>query len=126
MKAFKNVLLGLLGFIVALGILFGVCYGFGLVEVGLTNTIGLKYEEAKRNRFENSTSYVHGMIDRLSEYKRQYDTEEDIDNKIAILNTIDDEFAQFDDTKINNSTLRNFLVEVRNGTLRQELVNIEE
>ena len=73
MKNFKNALLGVLGFVLGLAILFGICYGFGLVEVGLTNTIGIKYEDAKRNRFENSTSYVHGMIDRLSEYKRQFD-----------------------------------------------------
>ena len=125
MKNFKNALLGVLGFVLGLAILFGICYGFGLVEVGLTNTIGIKYEDAKRNRFENSTSYVHGMIDRLSEYKRQFDTEDNVDNKIAILNTIDDEFAQFDETKIDNSTLRAFLIDVRNGSLRQELENTE-
>ena len=98
-------------------------YGFGTVENKLEETIGVQYDNAKRKRFENSASYVHGMQDKLAEYKREFETEKDVDTKLAILNCIDDEFAQFDENKISSSILRDFLISVKDGSLRMELNN---
>ena len=63
------------------------------------------------------------MQDKLAEYKREFETEKDVDTKLAILNCIDDEFAQFDENKISSSTLRDFLISVKDGSLRMELNN---
>ena len=98
-------------------------YGFGTVENKLEETIGVQYDNAKRKRFENSTSYTHSMQDKLAEYKREFETEKDVDTKLAILNCIDDEFAQFDENKISSSILRDFLISVKDGSLRMELNN---
>ena len=73
-EGIKGIVLGLLGFGLILGVTFGVLYGFGTVENKLEETIGVQYDNAKRKRFENSTSYVHGMQDKLAEYKREFET----------------------------------------------------
>ena len=118
-ESIKAIVLASLGFVLTLGVL----YGFGTVENELEETIGVQYDNAKRKRFENSTSYIHSMQDKLAEYKREFETEKDVDTKLAILNCIDDEFAQFDENKISSSTLRDFLISVKDGSLRMELNN---
>ena len=105
-ESIKAIVLASLGFVLTLGVTFGVLYGFGTVENKLEETIGVQYDNAKRKRFENSTSYIHSMQD-----------------KLAILNCIDDEFAQFDENKISSSILRDFLISVKDGSLRMELNN---
>ena len=120
-RGIKGVILGTIAFGLALGVTFGVLYGFGYVGNKIESTIGVQYENAKRKRFENSTSYIHSMQDKLAEYKREFETEKDVDTKLAILNCIDDEFAQFDENKISSSVLRDFLISVKDGSLRMEL-----
>ena len=39
-----------LGFVLTLGVTFGVLYGFGTVENKLEETIGVQYDNAKRKR----------------------------------------------------------------------------
>ena len=120
-RGIKGVILGTIAFGLALGVTFGVLYGFGYVGNKIESTIGVQYENAKRKRFENSTSYIHSMQDKLAEYKREFETEKDVDTKLAILNCRDDEFAQFDENKISSSVLRDFLISVKDGSLRMEL-----
>ena len=122
-EGIKGIVLGLLGFGLILGVTFGVLYGFGFVGNKLESTIGVQYENAKRERFENSTSYTHSMQDKLAKYKREFETEKDVDTKLAILNCIDDEFAQFDENKISSSILRDFLISAKAGSLRMDLTN---
>lgn len=120
-RGIKGVILGTIAFGLALGVTFCVLYGIRYVDNKLETTIGVQYENAKRERFENSTSYIHSMQDKLAEYKREFETEKDVDTKLAILNCIDDEFAQFDENKISSSALRDFLISVKDGSLRMEL-----
>lgn len=120
-RGIKGVILGTIAFGLVLGVTFCVLYGIKYVDNKLETTIGVQYENAKRERFENSTSYIHSMQDKLAEYKREFETEKDIDTKLAILNCIDDEFAQFDENKISSSVLRDFLISVKDGSLRMEL-----
>ena len=122
-RGIKGVALIVTTFGLILGTIFVVLYGFGFIGNKLETTIGVQYENAKRERFENSTSYIHSMQDKLAEYKREFETEKDVDTKLAILNCIDDEFAQFDENKISSSTLRDFLISVKDGSLRMELNN---
>ena len=120
-RGIKGVILGTIAFGLVLGVTFCVLYGIRYVDNKLETTIGVQYENAKRERFENSTSYIHSMQDKLAEYKREFETEKDVDTKLAILNCIDDEFGQFDEIKISSSVLRDFLISVKDGSLRMEL-----
>src|SRR5574344_2799486 len=101
-RGIKGIALIVTTFGLVLGTTFVVLYGFGFIGNKLETTIGVQYENAKRERFENSTSYTHSMQDKLAEYKREFETEKDVDTKLAILNCIDDEFAQFDENKISS------------------------
>lgn len=122
LKVIGIIIASMIGFLILLFTIFGILFGFGTVGVKLSEAVGIQYVDMKREQFENSTSYIHSMTDRLSEYKRQYSIEADVDNKLAILNTIDDEYASFDESKIDNSTLRTFLQDVRDGTLKEQLL----
>ena len=57
-RGIKGVILGTIAFGLALGVTFCVLYGIGYVGNKLETTIGVQYENAKRERFENSTSYI--------------------------------------------------------------------
>ena len=52
-ESIKAIVLASLGFVLTLGVTFGVLYGFGTVENKLEETIGVQYDNAKRKRFEN-------------------------------------------------------------------------
>ena len=67
--------------------------------------------------------YGFGFIGNKLETTIGVQYENDVDTKLAILNCIDDEFAQFDENKISSSTLRDFLISVKDGSLRMELNN---
>lgn len=69
-----------------------------------------KYEEVRRNVFEQTQSYVDGKNQSLSKYKLEYDRA-DAEGKSAIKFTIAHEFATVD-PEIINVMLRPFLYEM--------------
>lgn len=117
LKTIGIIIGSIISFVIMLILLFGILFGFGKVGNMLEKTIGVEYKNIKREQFENSDAYVHGSIDDLAKYKREYDNAETKEDKQAILNAIDDMFAEFDESKIDNSTLRRFLEDVREGNL---------
>lgn len=71
-----------------------------------------KYENARRNVFENTQSYVQGKIEDLSNYKLQYDQAKDNDSKQAIESVIRSQFANFNIDQCPNE-LKAFLTSMR-------------
>lgn len=65
--------------------------------------------------FKNSTSHVEGKIDDLSDYKLQIEKTDSVVEKAAIAETIVRQFSNFDDSKIQDDDLRQFLKDCRNG-----------
>ena len=53
-RGVKGVILGTIAFGLALGVTFCVLYGIGYVGNKLETTIGVQYENAKRERFEKN------------------------------------------------------------------------
>lgn len=102
---------------ISLAAIIGGMFLFGKASNKFEATIGTEYKNIKREQFENSTSYVHGMIKDLSKCKKEYDLAKDESEKKAILSYIDSTFAQFDISKIDNDDLRMFLQDVRDGNL---------
>lgn len=80
-------------------------------------TVGTEYKDIKREQFENSKSYVHGKIDDLQRYKRELERAADPVERQAIVINIQDEFSNFDESKIDNDNLREFLNDIRNGVI---------
>lgn len=108
---FKGILAGVVG----VGLIIGGTFFFGNVDNLYLKTVQKDRENIKTEIFQESKSYVEGMISDLSDYKREFERTTDVNEKEQIANMIDAEFANFDINKIDNSNLYNFLIEIRNG-----------
>ena len=96
MSILKIVLLSLL----ALAIAIGLSFAFGWVGVGYTKTVGKAQENARREVFEQTQSYVEGKRQELTKYRLEYMEAKDEQEKHALKVTILQSFANFDVTKL--------------------------
>ena len=62
---------------------------------------------------EQSKSYVHGKIQDLAKYKREYEQCDDTECRQAIEGLIRSQFAEFDGAAITVPALYDFLVKTR-------------
>jgi hypothetical protein len=85
---------------------------FGLYELGLFKFLEPKRENVRREVFENTKSYLHGVQQDLGKYYLEYQSSDE-SGKAAIRATIQMRFAEVDEDKLQNEDLRNFLVNMR-------------
>ncbi len=102
----KKAFYGVVGFISIVVFVFVMSY----LDLGFKRFFGPKHENVRREIFENTKSYSHGKIQDLARYYEQYSTNEDKD---SIAELIKMQFADFDESVIHNSKLRNFLTSIR-------------
>lgn len=76
---------------------------------------GTAYTEADRAIFKESTTYNEGMIDDLAKYRFEFNLAEDDIERKAIAELVASRFANFDDSKIKDNELKEFLNNCRNG-----------
>lgn len=115
---FKEAVGYVLAGIIVVGVSTGVLFFTGKMDNMFLATIGKERANIKREVFKESKSYVEGMIEDLSNYKREFERTDDMDEKEQIANMIDAEFSNFDINKIENQNLYNFLLDIRNGAWR--------
>lgn len=96
----RQALLGAGIFILAIGLLIGVSYAFGWVGVHQTKTIFKAKENAKREVFEQTQSYVEGKRQEALKFYREYQKADQI-GKEAIKEMVAHSFAQFDEDKLD-------------------------
>ena len=72
-----------------------------------------KYENVRREVFENTQSYVEGKRQDLVKYRLEYLRAKTDEDRSAIKFTIVQEFANFDDSKITEPVLYNFLHQMK-------------
>ena len=87
-----------------------------LLELGglqWTKFFAPKRENIKREVFENTKSFTYGKIQDLAKYYKEYNETDNIEDKTTISNLVKMNFNNFDEKKINNDTLRNFLIRER-------------
>jgi hypothetical protein len=115
-REFRNkVLAWILIPILVIGGLVSLSFGLGWMNVGYKNTIGVAEANADRNIFKENKSYVEGMISDLAKYKYELSTEKDTIARKAIIDLIIDKFASFDIKNLENSDLKKFLQDIRDG-----------
>ena len=73
---------------------------------------GVRQENARREVFEQTHSYVGGKIQELSKLKHEWNRSDE-DGKITIESIVRSSFANFDETKIQDPNLYSFLQSVR-------------
>lgn len=115
---FKQAVAYVLAGVIVIGGMIALSFGMGLLDNTYLATVGKQRENIKREVFKESKSYVEGMIEDLSNYKREFERTDDMAEKEQIANMIDAEFSNFDMNKIENASLYNFLLNIRNGEWR--------
>lgn len=112
MNTLKIILISILGLIV----LTAIGFYSGFVGNIYDSTIGRQQMDVQRENFEHNKSYVHGKIDDLAKYKREYERATTKDEKQQVRNIILDDFANFDSKMIDNLDLYNFLKDMESGS----------
>jgi len=95
MKTGIKIFLGFIGVIV---LFLALELGFGWFGVFYTKTVGKAKENARREVFEETQSYVEGKRQELIKYRLEY-MRADSSDKEAIKMTIVQSFANFDEDK---------------------------
>ena len=104
MKNWQKV--GLVLACIALPVVIGA-YGLGLFKIFAPAT-----EDVRRDVFENTKSYLHGVQADLGKYYEEY-SKADADGKETIRQTIKMRFPSVDANKLQNPELRRFLTNMR-------------
>ena len=101
----KIVLFVILGFIG----LVGLSFVLGWTDVLYTKTIGVQKENANRVKFEQTQSYVEGKRQEIIKLHHEWVLAKTDTDKKAIESVVRQSFSNFDDTKITDPDLYNFL-----------------
>lgn len=109
----KNIFAGILSAIVGLAIITGVLFYCGVLGNVYTATVGKQSMNIQRQNFEQSQSYVEGMIQTLAKEKQEYDLSTNESDKEAILSYVNTTFASFDANNVTDPSLYNFLMKAR-------------
>ena len=104
---FKNILYGVLITMGLFAFLMGVAFGTGAFEVLYTKTIGKAKQNAQREVFEETQSYVEGKRQEALKLFKEYN-EADEEGKEAIEYMVSSQFANFDESHLRGP-VRNFV-----------------
>jgi hypothetical protein len=74
--------------------------------------------EVDREVFENGKSHVESVARDLAKAKRELVEEKDETARKAIVNYINDTYANFDANNLEDTSLRQFLKDCRNGNIK--------
>ena len=99
------------GLYILLGIaaLFIMSFGIGYYNVFYTKTVGKAQQNAKREVYETSQSYVEGKRQEASKLYKEYLRAKDDESKEVIMNVVAHSFANFDESLLNDSELQLFI-----------------
>lgn len=100
-----------------LGLLVLIALGwvFGMNRVLYTKIIGKEQQNADREVFEETQSYVEGKRQEAAKYYREYMKSEDESDKAVIREVIANSFANFDETKLEQP-LQTFVYNCKYGS----------
>ena len=95
-------LLKIIGFaLLILVLLLAMSYAFGWFGVGYTKTVGKAKQDADRQVFEETQSYVEGKRQEALKLYREWNECEDMECKKGIESYVRTSFANFDETKLS-------------------------
>jgi hypothetical protein len=105
----------------SIGVIVGLTtigFATGEIQALYNRTVGADISSSETDKFHKSKGYVDGMAQDLAKYKLQLAQTTDQTSRIAIVNYINQEFANYDENDIQNEDLRQFLIDVRNGNIK--------
>ena len=104
----KNVLTTIGIVLAGIIIMVGLYFGLGYLGVIGTKTIGKAQQNANREVFEQTQSYVEGKRQEALKLYQEYQNAPDDESRRAIKSIASQSFANFDETKLS-PTLQQFI-----------------
>lgn len=96
---FKNIMIGLLIFVIAVGGLIGLSYGFGWIGVHQTKTIGKAKKNAQREVFEETNSFTKAKRQEAIKYFKEYNECDSDQDRKAIEYLVSMSLADFNEDR---------------------------
>jgi len=109
---------GTLVLFLCVGGLASIATGVNYITKPFAIIMGKNDAEVNREVFESGKSHVESVARDLAKAKREIAEEKDEVAKKAIVNYINDTYANFDASNLEDSSLRQFLKDCRNGNIK--------
>lgn len=93
-------------------------FATGEIQALYNRTTGSHISSSETDMWHNSKGYTDGMAQDLSKYKLELNQTKDATARGAIIDHINEEFSNFDENKIKNQDLRQFLIDCRNENIK--------
>ncbi len=106
----RIILYVILGFVA----LVGLSFAMGWTDVLYTKTVGKAKENANREVFEQTQSYVEGKRQEIVKLHHEWVTAKTDTDKKSIEALVRQSFANFDETKITDPDMYSFLRDCKN------------
>lgn len=114
MKSVGKLWLWIVGAMIFFGTLGFVANGMGLISYKF---FGPKWEDAKRDVFENTNSFTKAKVQEATKYRLEYLRAKDPVERNAIKVTIAQSLADFDEDKyVKNDELREWISQMKTGS----------
>lgn len=110
-KIARNVILSIIGFALFVVLMFGLELG----SIKLGGILKTERANVERQVFKETKSYNEGMANDLANYKLEYELSQDEVERQAIRRHIIDKYSDFDETKLQSYSLKQFLISMRGG-----------
>lgn len=94
-------------------LILGGIFALGFFGLGWNKFFLPKYENVRRETYENTQSFVEGKQQDLAKYYLEYQQTEDPESREAIKVVIQSQFSYFDADKVSEPKLRQFLINMR-------------
>lgn len=108
---FKEIGKGFLAVIIGVVVICALTFG----GLAYRRYFAPKSQSIDREVFKETKSYNEGMVQDLSKDKLELSQTKDKDARKAIVEHIIEKYSNFDENRIENRELRNFLIEIKNG-----------
>lgn len=115
---FKDLIKFMFFFVIGMFVVYLMLGWVGVLDIAWMKTIGLQTKNTEREVFKASNPYVESVAGDLSKYKYQYDTAKTDEDRQIIVNYILTQYPNFNANKIENLSLRNFLLAIQNNTIQ--------
>ena len=106
------------GFFIVVVLMAGIGFGSGEIQAYYNKTVGLDVVNSETVQFHANKSRVDGMVADLSKQRLELAQTTDITARGAITTYIVNGFSNFDEQQITTLDLRQFLINVRNGSVK--------
>ena len=94
-----------------------IIWGIIIILICAIGGFGYRYVSTNVDRviFKQSITYNEGKLDDLAKYQLEMSQTKDPEEKAAIQEYVNSVYSNFDESKIENQSLKQFLVDCRNG-----------